>query len=107
MALSGVSSVLFLFSRARLSRRRDGRDRHCAFGAGYAVARWATGGYLWGGGVNWGGNNLVVNRPVNVNNVGTTGTVPRAWNKDRSVRLDEMNVRPDEVSGGRASSGTR
>ena len=32
-----------------------------AFGAGYAVARWATGAYLWGGGVNWGGKNLVVN----------------------------------------------
>jgi hypothetical protein len=31
-----------------------------AFGAGYALGRW--GGY-WNGGVNWGGNNITINRP--------------------------------------------
>jgi hypothetical protein len=38
-----------------------------AFGAGYALGRWASGGNLWGGGVNWGNNNINVNR--NINNV--------------------------------------
>src|SRR6185503_12936332 len=41
-----------------------------AFGAGYALGRWASGRYLWGGGVNWGNRNLIVNRPVNINNIG-------------------------------------
>ena len=99
MALSGVSSVLFLVSRARLSRRRDGRDRHCAFGEGYAVARWATGGYLWGGGVNWGENNLVVNRPVNVNNVGTTC--------NRAARVEQRQEREARRNERQAGRGER
>jgi hypothetical protein len=33
-----------------------------AFGAGYALGRWASGGY-WGGSVNWNSNNITVNRP--------------------------------------------
>jgi hypothetical protein len=41
-----------------------------AFGAGYALGRWATGGNYWGGSVNWNNNNINVNRPVNINNVG-------------------------------------
>ena len=40
-----------------------------AFGAGYALGRWATGGYRWGGGFDWGGRNINVNRSINVNNV--------------------------------------
>src|SRR5262249_19076559 len=41
-----------------------------AFGAGYAIGRWANN--VWGGGVNWGNNNITVNRGnINVgNNVG-------------------------------------
>jgi Protein of unknown function (DUF3300) len=38
-----------------------------AFGAGYALGRWASGG--WGGGFNWGGNNINVNRNTNINNI--------------------------------------
>ena len=38
-----------------------------AFGAGYAVGRWASGGYYWGGGFGWGNNNINVNRSTNVN----------------------------------------
>jgi Protein of unknown function (DUF3300)/Chaperone of endosialidase len=38
-----------------------------AFGAGYAVGRWASGGNYWGGGVNWGGGNINVNRSTNIN----------------------------------------
>lgn len=34
-----------------------------AFGAGYALNRWRTGGNYWGGGVNWTNNNINVNRP--------------------------------------------
>jgi hypothetical protein len=41
-----------------------------AFGAGYAVGRWASGGNWWGGGANWGNRNLIVNRPVDINNIG-------------------------------------
>jgi hypothetical protein len=41
-----------------------------AFGAAYAVGRWAWRGNYWGGGVNWRGGNIVANRPVNINNVG-------------------------------------
>jgi hypothetical protein len=33
-----------------------------AFGAGYALGRWASGGY-WGGSVNWNNNNITINRP--------------------------------------------
>jgi Protein of unknown function (DUF3300)/Chaperone of endosialidase len=33
-----------------------------AFGAGYALGRWAAGGY-WGGNVNWNNNNITINRP--------------------------------------------
>jgi hypothetical protein len=43
-----------------------------AFGAGYALRRWASGGY-WGGGVNWGGNNITVNRNANINNINRGG----------------------------------
>ena len=34
-----------------------------AFGAGYAIGRWAGGGGYWGGNVNWTNNNINVNRP--------------------------------------------
>jgi hypothetical protein len=34
-----------------------------AFGAGYALGRWASGGNYWGGGVNWARNVVNVNRP--------------------------------------------
>jgi hypothetical protein len=41
-----------------------------AFGAGYALGRWASGGNYWGGGMNWGNRNIISNRPVNINNIG-------------------------------------
>ena len=34
-----------------------------AFGAGYALGRWATGGRYWGGGFNWNNNNINIGRP--------------------------------------------
>ena len=36
-----------------------------AFGAGYALGRWAAGGGYWGGGFNWNNNNINFNRPIN------------------------------------------
>jgi Protein of unknown function (DUF3300) len=41
-----------------------------AFGTGYALGRWARGGNNWGGGMYWGRNNIFVNRPVDINNIG-------------------------------------
>ncbi len=70
-----------------------------AFGAGYAVARWATGAYFWGGGVNWGRNTLAVNRPVNVNNVGT------AWN--RNARVEQRQERENRRNERQAGRGER
>lgn len=34
-----------------------------AFGAGYALGRWASGGNYWGGSVTWNNNNININRP--------------------------------------------
>jgi hypothetical protein len=45
-----------------------------AFGAGYALGRWASGRY-WGGNVNWNRNNITINRSGGGNNVATN------WNR--------------------------
>ena len=37
-----------------------------AFGAGYALWRWTTGGRFWGGGINWGGGQIDINRGAHV-----------------------------------------
>ena len=37
-----------------------------AFGAAYALGRWAWGGRWWGGSINWGGGNINVNRDAHV-----------------------------------------
>ena len=34
-----------------------------AFGAGYLLSNWASGGNYWGGGINWNRGNINVNRP--------------------------------------------
>jgi hypothetical protein len=39
-----------------------------AFGAGYALERWTTGGNYWGGGMSWRGGAIGINRPINVAN---------------------------------------
>jgi hypothetical protein len=39
-----------------------------AFGAGVAVGAWAANHNYWGGGFNWGNNNINVNRSTNINN---------------------------------------
>src|SRR5262249_13496830 len=45
-----------------------------AFGAGYALSRWASGRY-WGGNVNWNRNNITTNRSGGGNNIATN------WNR--------------------------
>jgi hypothetical protein len=45
-----------------------------AFGAGYALGRWASGGRYWGGNFNWNSNNININRPING---GGTNWTPR------------------------------
>jgi hypothetical protein len=37
-----------------------------AFGAGYALGRWTSGGNYWGGSFNWGNNNININRPIDI-----------------------------------------
>ena len=57
--------------------RRTLLRRGIAFGAGYALGRWASGGNYWGGEVNWSNNNINVNRSVNINTGGNTGSTIR------------------------------
>jgi hypothetical protein len=45
-----------------------------AFGAGYALGRWASGRY-WGGNVNWNKNNITINRSGGGNNIANN------WNR--------------------------
>jgi hypothetical protein len=40
-----------------------------AFGVGFAVGAWAWHDHWWGGGFNWGNNNINFNRQINVNNI--------------------------------------
>lgn len=49
-----------------------------AFGAGYALGRWASGRY-WGGNVNWNKNNITINRSGGGNNVASN------WNRGAHV----------------------
>ncbi len=63
-----------------------------AFGAGYAVGRWASGGNYWGGGVNWGGGNINVNRPVNINNIGSGNTWQHNPTHRQGVQYSNKNV---------------
>jgi len=37
-----------------------------AFGAGYALWRWTSGGRFWGGGINWAGGDININRGAHV-----------------------------------------
>ncbi len=48
-----------------------------AFGAAYALGRWASGGY-WRGDVDWGNNNITINRPGG-------GNIGNNWNRGAHV----------------------
>ena len=71
------------------------------FGGGYALGRWTSGNWGWGGRVNWGNGNIVRNWPratpynsVNINNIGNrSGNV---WQHNpahrKSVGYSNRNV---------------
>jgi hypothetical protein len=42
-----------------------------AFGLGYAIGWWRNGNNHWGGGFNWTNNNILANRPANINEIGS------------------------------------
>ena len=71
------------------------------FGAGYALGRWASGAWGWGGRVNWGNGNIVRNWPratpynvTNINNIGNRSG--NTWQHNPShrqgVRYNNANV---------------
>jgi Protein of unknown function (DUF3300)/Chaperone of endosialidase len=62
-----------------------------AFGAGWALGRWASGGNWWGGGVNWNNNNININRP-RVNPLGGNNWQHRPEHR-QGVRYNNNNVR--------------
>ena len=70
-------------------------------GAGYALGRWGSGNYGWGGRVNWGNGNIVKNWPratpynvTNVNNIGNQ--IGNNWQHNpahrRGVAYNNANV---------------
>jgi len=62
-----------------------------AFGAGYALGYWGSGGNYWGGGCNWNNNNININRP-RVNPLGGNNWQHRPEHR-QGVRYNNNNVR--------------
>jgi uncharacterized protein DUF3300/endosialidase-like protein len=62
-----------------------------AFGAGWALGRWSSGGNYWGGGVSWNNNNININRPQ-VNPLGGNNWQHRPEHR-QGVRYNNSNVR--------------
>jgi hypothetical protein len=62
-----------------------------AFGAGWALGNWGSGGNYWGGGVNWNNGNINVNRP-RVNPLGGNNWQHRPEHR-QGVRYNNGNVR--------------
>jgi len=71
-----------------------------AFGAGYALGRWTSGG--WGGGFNWNNNNINVNR--NVTNIGSNNNWTHNPAHRQGVRYNNANVAA-KFGGDRANIG--
>jgi Protein of unknown function (DUF3300) len=85
-----------------------------AFGAGYALGRWASGGNYWGGGFNWNKNNININRPINGG--GGNNFTPRVDHRQnagnrggREQGLDFRNNKGQQVlnPGNRGNAGNR
>jgi hypothetical protein len=69
------------------------------FGTGYAVGRWASGAWGWGGRVNWGNGNIVRNWPratpynvTNINRIGNNNTWQHNPTHRQGVRYNNANV---------------
>ncbi len=73
-----------------------------AFGAGYALGRWASGGY-WGGGFGWGNNNININRNINNINRGNNNWTHNPAHR-QGVRYNNANV-AQKFGGNRANAG--
>jgi hypothetical protein len=82
------------------------------FGAGYGLGRWASGGYAWGGRVNWGNGGMVRNWPratpynvTNINNIGNN------WQHNPAhrggVRYNNANVQQRFGNNNRVANGNR
>jgi hypothetical protein len=74
-----------------------------AFGTGYALGRWTSGGNYWGGGINWSRNDINVNRPV-VNPLAGGNS----WRHDPSHRkgVRYSNTGVEQKFGGERRSGS-
>ena len=71
-----------------------------AFGAGWALGNWGSGGNYWGGGFNWNNNNININRPrvrhqpksggaitgsTDPNIARACDTITRVWTRDSAT----------------------
>jgi hypothetical protein len=85
-----------------------------AFGAGYALGRWASGAY-WRGNVNWNNRNIAINRPGGGNTVGNNsnrGAHAEQRLGNRGGRQQGLNFRGSNGQrvvkpGGRGNGGQR
>ena len=83
-----------------------------AFGAGYALGRWASGGY-WGGNVNWNNNNINISRPGGGNGNWNRGAHVEHRLGNRGGRQQGLNFRGSNgqrvlnPGGGRGNLGER
>ncbi len=76
-----------------------------AFGAGWALGRWASGGNYWGGGCNWNVNNININRP-RVNPLNGSNFQHRPEHR-QGVRYNNSNVRQKFGDNNRGSVSNR
>lgn len=72
-----------------------------AFGAGVAVGIWGSNHGWWGGGFNWGNNNINVNRNINVNNANINNWTHNPDHR-HGVRYNNANVAQKFGRGGEA-----
>ena len=86
------------------------------FGGGYALGRWASGNWGWGGRVNWGNGNIIRNWPratpynvTNINNIGNRSG--NTWQHNPAhrggVRYSNANVQQRFGNANRAGGAER
>jgi hypothetical protein len=85
------------------------------FGTGYALGRWGSGNYAWGGRVNWGNGNLVRNWPratpynvTNINNIGNNwqhNPAHRGGVRYNNASVQQRFGNANRAAGGRGNLG--
>jgi hypothetical protein len=85
------------------------------FGTGYALVRWGSGNYAWGGRVNWGNGNLVRNWPratpynvTNINNIGNNwqhNPAHRGGVRYNNASVQQRFGNANRAAGGRGNLG--